>query len=67
MNQLERIEHLEDLWATAFLKARGGALVLKWVSDLRNKILMFGVKKGLEELENIEKPLPFIIMPHSSI
>jgi hypothetical protein len=38
-------------------------LVIHWANDLKNKILMFGVRKGLEDLEKEDKPSPYIILP----
>ncbi len=34
MNPEERIEHIENLWKKAYIKAKAGASVLNFVNDL---------------------------------
>lgn len=58
---------MKHLWKKAFVKARGGALVLRFVRDLTNKIIMFGVTRKLEELEKEEFPAPYILLPDSKL
>ena len=67
MDREERQEHIEHLWKKAFIKAKAGAEVLRFFSDLSRKIYLFGVSKQLEEIEILERPAWFIIMPHHKI
>jgi hypothetical protein len=65
MDDAEREEHIQMLWKKAYIKARAGSDVLRFFTDLSRKIYLFGVSKGLEEIEKREKPSPYILLPGS--
>ena len=62
-----RTLHLINLWKRAYLKGKGGSLVLYFYKDLSRKIYLFGLSKKLEDIEMELKPNKFVIQVGSKI
>jgi len=62
---------MEFLWHRCYLKANGGAKILKHFKEVHNKILVFGTTKKMdfdplkEEREALMKKKPCILLPDS--
>ena len=61
----EKEEHMQKLWKTAFLKGRAAARVITFFNDLSRKIYLFGVSKGLDEIQKEDKIPAYILTQHS--
>ena len=61
LNGEARTIHLMNLWKRAYLKGKGGSLVLHFYKDLSRKIYLFGLSKKLEDIEMELKPNKFVI------
>lgn len=65
MAETEKQEHLKELWKRAYIKAKAGARILRFVNDLARRIYLYGVSKKLEEIIKEEKVSPYVILPQS--
>ena len=55
------------LWKKAFIKAKGGADILRFFNDLSRKIYLFGVSNNIADIDKVEEPLSYILMPHHRV
>lgn len=46
----EKLQHLKDLWKKAYIKAKAGARILRFVNDLTKRICLYGVSNKLEDI-----------------
>lgn len=69
MTEEERAERVAHLWRRALAKTRGAVQVILTFGDLNRRIFLYGsTKKNVEqEQQDQVKPLPFILMPDSSL
>eukprot|EP00347_Sterkiella_histriomuscorum_P023172 403335679 len=63
MTSQQQKNQVNDLWKRGFLKARAGVHVINLFSDLTRKIQLFGVSRGLADLQLEENIPPYILMP----
>ena len=51
------------MWLKAFIKAKAGAQILHFTSDITKKIQILGIRRKIEDFNEDEKPLWCIIQP----
>lgn len=73
LNDQEKQMRLEFLWHRAYLRAHGGAIILKKFTEVHRNILIFGTTKHISsdpnqaERDAYKKRLPFIMLPDAKL
>jgi hypothetical protein len=52
MDKKQKDKHILKLWKKTFIKAKAGANVLQFSNDLRRKIYITGLTRGIDEIKN---------------
>lgn len=66
MKYEQRQRHITALWLTTYTKAKAGSLMLLFLGNIRKKIQLLGIQKGIEDKEKAKAIPRWIIPPNST-
>lgn len=65
MKYQQREKHIQAMWWRTFHKAKAGAQILQFTSDITKKIQILGIHRNIEDISDEERPFWFIILPNN--
>eukprot|EP00347_Sterkiella_histriomuscorum_P022619 403337800 len=65
MNSDQKESFIISTWNTAHIKAKAGANILRFFSDLQRNIYLFGISKCIKQIERESRIPNFVLMPYS--
>eukprot|EP00347_Sterkiella_histriomuscorum_P010858 403374655 len=66
MNAKEKLNHVQFLWKDAWIKAKAGVNIIRFFEILSRRFYLFGVSKGVDQIEKDDIIPRYILMPENT-